>query len=148
MATNESIGADEASAALASAGNTRARATWGWYPAWYWFATGAGLATAPVAVLLPDGWAVALLAVVAVSVVYVARAAGRARGICEGWMRYGMTRREALVLYGPAIVVILGNGVVSRYGTWTPWAPIVAAVLVFVLFAGTGLTLTARAARR
>lgn len=148
METNGSISADEASAALASARSTRARATWGGYPAWYWLATGAGLAMATLAVLLPDWAYLALSAVVAVSLVYVVRAAGRARGVCEGWMRRGMTRPEALVLYGPAIVVILANGFVARYGTWLPWAPIVAAVLVFALFVGAGLTLTARAARQ
>ena len=148
METNGSISADEASVALASARDSRARATWGGYPAWYWFATAAGLAVTPVALLLPDGWYLALSAVVVVSLAYVARAAGRARGICEGWRRQGMTWREALVLYGPAIVVILANGAVSRYGVWSPWAQIVAAVLVFGLFAGAGLTLTARAARR
>jgi hypothetical protein len=148
METDGSISADEASQALASARSARARATWGGYPAWYWLATGAVLAMAPVAVLLHDGWDLALLALAVVSMAYVARAAGRARGICEGWTRQGMTRREALVLYGPAIVVILANGVVSRYVDWLPWLPIVAAVLVFVLFAGAGLTLTARVAHR
>jgi hypothetical protein len=148
METNGSISADEASAALASARDSRARATWGGYPAWYWFATATGLAVGSVAMLLPDWWDAALVAPVAVSLAYLARVAGRARGICEGWMRHGMTWREALVLYGPAIVVILASGAVSRYDAWSPWASIVAAVLVFVLFAGTGLTLTARAARR
>jgi len=41
--------------------------------------------------------------------------------------------------------VILGNAVASKF---VSWSPIVAAVLVFVLYAGTGLILGARSARR
>jgi hypothetical protein len=52
------------------------------------------------------------------------------------------------VLYGPATVVILANAVVSRFALWWPWSSMVAAVLVFLLFAGTGFTLSARAARQ
>jgi hypothetical protein len=94
---------------------------------------------------LPDWWGLAIAAVVVVGLVRVAHAASRARGVCEGWIRGAMTWRDGVVLYGPAFVVIFANSVVSRFA-W--WSSIVAAVLVFLLFAGTGLTLSARAARR
>jgi hypothetical protein len=45
----------------------------------------------------------------------------------------------------PSVVVLFAGAVVTRFA-W--WAPIAAAVLTFVLFAGTGLALSARAARR
>ncbi len=83
--------------------------------------------------------------VIAALLVFVARAASRARGVCEGWVRSAMTFREGAVLYGPAAVLILANGVVSKF-VW--WSSIVAAVLMFVAFTGTGLVLSARAARR
>lgn len=95
--------------------------------------------------LLPDWWDLAIPAVVAVLLVIVTRAACRARGVCEGWIRSAMTLRDGIVLGGPAAAVILANGVVSKF---VPWSSIVAAVLVFLLFAGTGLILSARAAHR
>jgi hypothetical protein len=76
--------------------------------------------------------------------VLVIRAAGRTRGVCEGWVCTAMSRRDAVILYGPVAVVILADVVVSRF---VSWSSIVAAVLVFVVFAGTGLMLSARAAR-
>jgi hypothetical protein len=48
-------------------------------------------------------------------------------------------------LYGPATAVIFTSGLTSRTAAW-PSA--VAAVLVFLLFAGTGLALSARAGCR
>jgi hypothetical protein len=83
--------------------------------------------------------------VLAVLLFMVARAACRARGVCEGWIRSAMTRRDAAVLYGPAAGVILASDFTPRSASW-PTA--VAAVLVFLLFAGTGLALSARADRR
>jgi hypothetical protein len=148
METNRSINVDEASAALASVRRSRARVAWGGYPAWYWLATGAGLSAGSVAILLPGWWDVMIAAMVAALLVVVARAAGRARGVCEGWVRSAMTWRDGLVLYGPATVVIFASAVASRFALWSPWTSIVAAVLVFLLFAGAGLTLSARAARR
>jgi CHASE2 domain-containing sensor protein len=55
-----------------------------------------------------------------------------------------MTRRESLILYGPAALLAVGSAFAAK-AAW--WAPIVFAVVVFVLFAGTGLVLGARAAR-
>ena len=112
METDEPIGADEAAAALASVRHSRARVAWSGYPAWYWL------------------------------VVMATRAACRARGVCEGWARSAITRRDRAVLYGPATAVIFTSGLTSRTAAW-PSA--VAAVLVFLLFAGTGLALSARA---
>jgi hypothetical protein len=148
METYGSIGADEASAALASVRRSRTRVAWSGYPAWYWLVTGAGLSVGTVAILLPDWWGLAVVVVVTVGLVRVAHAASRARGVCEGWIRGAMTWRDGVVLYGPATVVILANAVVSRFALWWPWSSIVAAVLVFLLFAGTGFTLSARAARQ
>jgi hypothetical protein len=59
-----------------------------------------------------------------------------------------MTAREVLALYGPAAVVILADAVAQRWDWWSPWSPVVAATLVFGLFTGVGLTLTARTGRR
>jgi hypothetical protein len=148
METNGSINAVEASAALAAVRRSRAHVAWSGYPAWYWLATGAGLSVETVAIPLPGWWGLGIVAVVAVGLVTVAHVAGRVRGVCEGWTRSAMTVREGLALYGPAAVVILADAVAQRLGWWSPWSPIVAAILVFGLFAGVGLTLSARAARR
>jgi hypothetical protein len=148
METYEPINADEASEALASVRHSRMRVAWSGYPAWYWLTTGAGMGAVSYAIRLPGWWALAVSAVLAVLLVMVARAASRARGVCEGWTRSARTCREAVVLGGPAAVVVLASAAASKFASWPSWSPIVAAVLVFMLFAGTGLTLSARAARR
>ena len=148
METPGWVDVDEAAAALAAVRRSRARVAWSGYPAWYWFTTGTCLAVGTVAVPLPARWSVAVAAVVVVAVVGLARAASRARGVCEGWVRSAMTWHDALVLYGPAAAVILAGAVVSRFAVWSPWPPFVAAAVVFVLFTGTGLRLSGRAARR
>jgi hypothetical protein len=145
METNGSISADEASAALASARQSRTRVAFGGYPVWYWLATGAALGALPYTMTLPTWWDMAATVVIAATLVLVARAASRIRGVCEGWVRKTMTFRDSLVLYGPAAVLILANAIVSKF---VPWSPIGAAVLIFLAFAGTGLTLGARADRR
>jgi hypothetical protein len=148
METNGSISAAEASAALASIQRSRARVAFGGYPAWYWLTTAAGLSAGSVAIPLPAWWGVPIAVAVAVALVGVAYAAGRARGVCEGWSRGAMTRQQSVALYGPATVVILASAVAARFASWSPWWSIVAAVLVFGLFVGAGLTLRARATRR
>ncbi|WP_284744744.1 hypothetical protein [Amycolatopsis sp. RTGN1] len=148
METNGSINATDASAALAEVRRSRARVAWSGYPAWYWLTTGAGLSAGTAAILLPDWWGLAIVAVVTLGLVKVAHIAGRRRGICEGWVRTAMTAREVLALYGPATVVILADAVAQRLDWWSPWSPIVAAILVFGLFAGVGLTFSARTGRR
>jgi hypothetical protein len=148
METNGPIEADEASAALASVRDSRARVAWSGYPAWYWLITGACLGALSFTALLPGWWPLAVSAVLAAVLVRVAYAASRARGVCEGWTRSAMTCRDAVVLYGPAAALILASAAASKVTAWSPWPPIAAAALVFILFAGTGLTLSARAARR
>lgn len=149
METYESIDAEEAAAALASVQQSRARVAWSGYPAWYWLTTGACLGALMYVTLLPGWLAPALSAGIAVVLGLVARAACRARGVSECRTRSAMSRREAVVLYGPVALVILALAAVARFASWSsPWSSIVAAVLVFILFAGTGLTLTARADRR
>jgi hypothetical protein len=49
-----------------------------------------------------------------VLLVMVARAASRARGVCEGWTRSAMTCQEVIVLYGPTAVVMLASAAVSK----------------------------------
>jgi hypothetical protein len=144
LETNGSIDAEEASAALASVTRSRARVAWSGYPAWYWLATGACLGGLFYAMLLPSWWAGGIITGAGALLVLVIRAAGRTRGVCEGWVCTAMSRRDAVILYGPVAVVILADVVVSRF---VSWSSIVAAVLVFVVFAGTGLMLSARAAR-
>jgi hypothetical protein len=146
METYEPISAQEAAAALASARRSRARVAWARYPAWYWLTTGAGLGVMSYAVLLPSWWTLAIPAVAGLAMVVAARAACRARGICEGWTS-AMTVRDMVALYGPVTAVILASAAASKVAAWSPWPMVVGAVLVFLLFAGTGLTLTARAAR-
>jgi hypothetical protein len=148
METYEPINADEASAALASVRHSRTRVAWSGYPSWYWLTTGACLGALSCTMLLPGWWDLAISAVLAVLWVMVTRAACRARGVCEGWTRSAMTRRDTVVLGGPAAVVVLASAIASKFASWPPWSPAVAAALVFMLWAGTGLTLSARAARR
>lgn len=145
METREPINRDEAWAALASVRDSRRRVAWSGYPAWYWPATGAAMGALCYTIEL-SGWrALAASVPVAAALVTVALAAGRARGVCEGWAGGAMKQRDRIVLYGPAAVVILASGVTSKFVSWTP---IAAAVLLFALFAGIGLTLSARAARQ
>lgn len=149
METNEPISAGEAAAALAEAKRARTRVAWSGYPAWYWLMTGASLGALSYTTLLPGWQATAFSVLIAAVLVLVARAACRVRGVCEGWTRGAMTHRDAVVLYGPAALVILASAAVSKVAVWSsPWPPIVAAVVVGVLFAGTGLALSARADRR
>jgi membrane glycosyltransferase len=108
-------------------------------------ATAAGLAVLPVATLLPVWLGVATVAVVAIVLFRLIVAASRARGVCEGWTRSAMRMWDVVALYGPAVVVTNAAVFMSRLA-W--WSPIVAAVLVFALFAGTALALSARAGRR
>ncbi len=145
METSGPISAAEASAALAEVERSRTRVAWTGYPTWYWLATGAGLGALPFATLLPDWLGLLATATAAGVLLSLAFTAGRVRGVCEGATRSAMRWREGLLLYGPALVMLLAGAVVSRY-VW--WSPMAAGTLVFVLFAGTGLALSARAARR
>jgi hypothetical protein len=53
--------------------------------------------------------------------------------------------RDRLILNGPPAVLIIAGAAGSKFASWPPTA---AAALIFLLFAGTGLTLSARAARQ
>jgi hypothetical protein len=145
METHGPVSAAEASAALASVERSRARVAWSGYPRWYWLTTAAGLAVLPLATLLPAWLGVASVAVVTFVLFRLIVAASRARGVCEGWTRSAMRWWEVAVLYGPAVLVMNAGAVMSPFA-W--WSPVVAAVLVFALFAGAGLTLGARTGRR
>jgi hypothetical protein len=145
METNGPIGAAEASAALATVRGSRARVAWAGYPAWYWLATGAALALLPFGTWLPDWAILVLVAGIVVAIAWLAVAVNRARGVCEYWTRSAVRWRDGFLLYGPALVVLLVGCFGERFA-W--WLPIPAAVLVFGLFAGTGLALTTRAATR
>jgi hypothetical protein len=144
METYEGISSDEAAEALAAAERSRARVAWSGYPWWYWITTGAGLGVATYTVGQRGWWGPAIAAVIAVALVYIAYAAGQARGVCAGWVRGAMTTRDWLVLYGPATLVVMASAGGSRYASWPP---IAGGVLVFALFAGTGLARGARAPR-
>lgn len=144
METQDPVSADEAAAALAMAERTRARVAWGGYPAWYWLSTGAAMGAVCYAVLSPGWWVAPVAVLAAVVLIIGARAARRARGIREGCQRGAMTMREQLVLGGPTALLFIAGAAASKV---VPWLPGVAAVLVFLVFAGTGLTMSARAAR-
>jgi hypothetical protein len=145
METSGSISAAEASAALTSAERSRERVAWTGYPAWYWLSAAAVMALLPIATLVPVWLGLLVTAVVGVSSTVLAVAVNRARGVCEGWVRTAMRARDVAVLYGPAVAVALAGTFGARFGWWWPAS---AAVLAFALFAGTGLLLSARAARR
>jgi hypothetical protein len=123
---------------------TRTRVAWAGYPAWYWLTTGAAMGAVCYAVLRPGWWVAPVAVLAALTLVIGARAASRARGIRDGCQRSAMTMREQLVLGGPAALLIIAGAAASKV---VPWLPAVAAVLVFLVFAGTGLTMSARAAR-
>jgi hypothetical protein len=144
METHEPVSREEALAALASTRQSRARVAWSGYPSWYWLITGACLGAASYAIQLPNWWGRAIPAAIFVVLVVVARAACRARGICEGWHSNAMRPRDTLILYGPATLILIAASAVSKLNSWTS---IAAALLIFVAFAGTGLVLGARAAR-
>ena len=150
METYEPIDADEAAAALASVRRSRAQVAWSGFPAWYWLATGAGLGALSYMVLLPGWPAVAASAAIGLLLVVVARAAGRARGVREGCVaRSSLTFRDSVALGGPAALVLVASAATVKLAPWSaPWPPVVAAALIFVLYAGTGLTRGALAARR
>ena len=118
---------------------------WSGYPAWYWLTTGAALGALCYTIQLTGWWAAAASVPIAATMVWVAHAASRARGVCEGWVNRAMPHRDRIVLYGPAAAVILAGAAGSKFASWPP---IVAAVLLFTLFAGSRLTLSARAACR
>ena|SRR5436190_1914346 len=145
METQEPISAAAASAALVSVRHSRTRVAWAGYPAWYWYANGAGLAALSSATLLPTWLGLVGIVVVAGFLLRVNIAAGRTRGVCESWTRSAMRWWEVVALYGPVAVLLLAGAVGAKYAWWPPAA---ASVLVFLLFAGTGLKLSARAARR
>jgi hypothetical protein len=144
METHGPVSADEALAALAAAESSRRRVAWAGYPAWYWLVTGALLGAVAFAMMLPGWWDLVVEIPAAALLFLVARAGCRARGICEGVFRTAMTTRDTFLLYGPSALVIVAGA--AAWHT-VSWAPAVAAGLVFVLFAGTGLVLGARATR-
>ena len=144
METNGPVSADEASAALAAVNQTRARVAWSGYPAWYWLATGAGLGAACYAALLPSWWDLAIAPLAGATLLTVARAASRARGIRERCQRGAMTSRDRVILSGPAALVMLAGSAASKLASWPLAVP---AVLAGTIFAGTGLILSARASR-
>ena len=141
METGRSISVDEASAALAAVRRSRALVAWRGYPTWYWLGTGACLGAIAIAMLLPGWWDLAAAAVIAVVLIGVTRAATRVRGVCEGWYRGAMPLRDRVLLAGPAAVMMVVGAVAAKFA---PWSAVVAGVLIFVLYAGTGLALSAR----
>jgi hypothetical protein len=144
METNEPISSGEAAAALAEAKRARTSVAWRGYPAWYWLGTGAALGLLSYALLLPGWWVMPVAVATAAALVIVSRAASRARGVRERCARSAMTVRDQVILGGPAALLILAGSAAAKFASWPP---VVAAVLVFVVFAGTGLALSARAAR-
>jgi hypothetical protein len=93
----------------------------------------------------PGDWVLAIAATLGASLVLVTYVASRVRGVCEGWIRGASTSRDTLLLGVPMAVVMLLNAIVSKF---VAWSSIPAAVLEFALYAGAGLMLSARAARR
>ena len=96
------------------------------------------------AVLRPGWWVPPVAVLAAVTLVIGARAAEPGPGHPRGCQRGAMTMRGQLVLGGPAALLIIAGAAAPKV---VPWVLAVAAVLVFLVFAGTGLTMSARAAR-
>lgn len=145
METNGPIDRAEASAALAAVRDSRSRAAWSGYPSWYWLATGALMGALLYTIDQPGDWVLLIAAALGASLVLVTYLASRVRGVCEGWTRDASIRGDALVLGVPTAVVMVVNAILSKVVTWSS---IPAAVLVFALYAGVGLVLSARAGRR
>ena len=144
METNAPVSADEASAALAAARQTRARVAWHGYPAWYWLTTGAGLGALGYAAQQPSWWDLAIAAGTGAALLLVARAANGVRGVRERCQRGAMTWRDRMILAGPAALVMIAGAAASKFA---PWPPAATAALAGTLFGGTGLILSARASR-
>jgi hypothetical protein len=144
METNERVSPEQASAALAAVRHSRAQVALGGYPAWYWVTTAACLAAVPATMLLPTWWVLPAAVLTSALLIAVTSAAARARGIRENCVRTALTPRDRAVLYGPAAVLMLASGAAYKAASWVPAA---AAVLIFLLFAATGLILGTRASR-
>jgi hypothetical protein len=144
METKGPVSAGEASAALAAAKQARARVAWSGYPAWYWLLTGAGLGVLCYAALLPSWWGLAIAPVAGMTLFLVARAANRVRGVRERCQRGAMTVRDRVILSGPAALAMLVGAAAVKLISWPLAVP---AVLAGMMFAGTGLILSARAGR-
>lgn len=142
METGRSISVDEASAALAAVRRSRASVAWRGYPTWYWLGTGACLGAIASAMLLPGWWDLAASAAIAVALILITRAAARARGVCEGWFPNSRRFADQVLLAGPVAFVMVAGEVAAKFVA--PWAAVVAGVLIFVLYAGTGLAMSAR----
>ena len=145
METNGPVSVDEASAALAAAKQTQARVAWSGYPAWYWLTTGAGMGALCYAALWPSWWDLAVAPVAGVTLLVVARAANRVRGVRERCQRSAMTWRDRMILGVPAALVMLAGAAAAKFASWPLAVP---GVLAGVIFAGTGLIMSARASRR
>src|SRR5687768_4166026 len=122
METHGPIGAAEASAALASVKRSRTRVAWTGYPAWYWLTTAIGLATLPLTTLLPLWLGMTGVAVVTVLLTRLTFAVSRNRGVCEYWTRSAMRWQEMVLLYGPAVVVLVAGALMSKFAWWPPVA--------------------------
>ncbi|MBP2330453.1 membrane protein implicated in regulation of membrane protease activity [Kibdelosporangium banguiense] len=146
METHGHVTAAEALAALASTEQSRARVAWAGYPAWHWYAIGAGMAAVPLTTLLSPLW-LGLTSTVALTLLLLVLTirTSRARGVCEGWTRSAMRLREAALLYGPTVFLLTAGSFMALLG-W--WAPVTAAVLGFAVFTITAHTLRTRAARQ
>ena len=143
METNGPVSAAEASAALASVERSRTRVAWAGYPRWYWFAAGAGIGLLPLSGVLPTWLGVSAFVTALAVLLWLVHFASRIRGVSEYPLRGVMRWRELLLLYGPTNLVLYAGSFMEKF-LW--WAPIASAVLIFVLFSGTGLWLSARAA--
>ena len=81
---------------------------------------------------LPDWAILVLVAAVVVVLARLAVAVNRVRGVCEYWTRSPIRWRDGILLYGPALVVLLVGCFGARFA-W--WLPIPTAILGFGLFA-------------
>lgn len=141
METGRSISIEEASAALAEVRRSQSLVAWRGYPSWYWLGTGACLGGMANAMVLPGGWDLAVAAVIGVVLIVMTHAASRVRGVCEGWFHGARPFADRILLAGPAAFVMVAGAFAAKFAAW---AAVVAGVLIFVLFAGTGLAMSAR----
>lgn len=148
------ISAREAAESLAAVRDSQRRARRIGYPAWFWLASGPGLAAVPLytaprdtaaGAWLPHPWAtvlsvasLVLLAVVVVTV-YVRELPG-SRHCLQA------SRRELARFAWPVlsyVVVVLAGGIAWDNALWSaPVAPVATAVAAFACWSGLGLACT------
>lgn len=147
--TDSQISAAEAAASLAAVADSRSKAKRADYPVWFWLGAGAALVTLVVFLLVPlaEPWpTVTNCATIALAAgtYFALHRVRRMRG-----PRTSATAWWELLSLVPVVVVMVVAGLFHRFGPWqNPFAGLLTAVVVFVVFVATGLAISTRPTRR